>query len=137
MKLIISTIISTIVIFILGWLGYGIILKDFFVLMSKFMRPENDMKWWALIVGHILQGLLLSYFYMKIYKGESPLGEGFKYGFSVGLLISLPYLFFMWSSYNVTYQEAIVDAVYMGIRYLIAGIVIGLVFGKKSKTETV
>lgn len=134
MKLITSTIVSAIVIFLLGWLGYGIILAKFFVTMGNLMRPPEDMKWWALIVGHILQGFLLAYFYAKTYKGEAPLMEGFKYGFAVGILVALPYVFFMWSSYLVAYKEVVVDGIYMGIRYLAAGIVIGLIYGRKEKS---
>jgi hypothetical protein len=134
MKLIIATVLAAIVIFLLGWLGYGIILTKFFVEMGKMMRPPEDMKWWALILGHILQGFLLAYFYAKTYKGEAPFMEGLKYGFAVGILVALPYVFFMWASYLVPYKEVLVDGVYMGIRYLVAGIVIGLVYGTKEKS---
>ncbi len=100
------------------------------------MRDEKSIIWWALIVGYIIQAFVLSYLYMKTYKGESPFKEGFLYGIALSLLIALPYIFFIWSTYQVTYRSAIADGVFMGIRLVIAGIVIGLIFGKKEIPKT-
>ena len=135
MKLIISTIVGAIIFYLLGWFIYGVIFTDYFVTMKQLMRPENDMKYWALIVAHILQALILSFLYMKTYKGESPFKEGFLYGLATGILISVPYIFYMWSSYRVTYKEVVPDGILMFIMILIVGIAIGLIFGKKEKPE--
>jgi hypothetical protein len=131
MKLIISTIVTAILFFLLGWLFYGVIFAGHMSTMKLLMRPESDFKMWALIVGCLLQALLLSYIYMISYKGEAPLKEGAIYGFLIGILFSVPYVFFMWSSYQVGYRAILADAVGMGIRILLAGIIIGLIFGKK------
>ncbi|MBN1633275.1 MAG: DUF1761 domain-containing protein [Ignavibacteria bacterium] len=135
MKLIISTIVGAIIFFLLGWLFYGIIFADYFVTMKELMRPESDMKWWALIVAHILQALILSFLYMKTYKGESPLKEGFLFGLATGILMSVPYIFYMWASYKVTYKEIVPDGIILFVMIFIVGIVIGLIFGKKEKPK--
>ncbi len=135
-KLIISTIVAAVVLLLLSWLGYGVIFKDYFTRLRVFMRDEKSIIWWALIVGYIIQAFVLSYLYMKTYKGESPFKEGFLYGIALSLLIALPYIFFIWSTYQVTYRSAIADGVFMGIRLVIAGIVIGLIFGKKEIPKT-
>jgi|WetSurMetagenome_2_1015567.scaffolds.fasta_scaffold178369_2 hypothetical protein len=135
MKLIISTIVTAILLFLLGWLFYGVIFVGHLSTMYALMRPESDMKIWALIVGCLLQGLLLSIVYMRTYQGKSPFKEGLIYGLLIGFLFAIPYVFFMWSSYQITYRAVIADGIAMGIRILIAGIVIGLIFGKK-KIET-
>ncbi|MCX7833020.1 MAG: hypothetical protein N2490_02270 [Ignavibacteria bacterium] len=135
-KLIISTIVTAVVLFLISWLGYGVIFKDYFMRLRLFMRDEKSIIWWALIVGYIIQALVLAYLYMKTYKGESPFKEGLLYGIAISLLVALPYIFFMWSTYQVTYRSAIADGIFMGIRFLIAGIVIGLIFGKKELPKT-
>jgi CDP-diglyceride synthetase len=136
MKLIISTIVGAILFFLLGWLIYGVIFVNNFDSMKQIMRPESDMKHWALIVGNILQALILSYLYMKTYKGESPLKEGFLFGFATGALVCAPYIFYMWSSYRVTYRAVVADGILMFIMFLIVGTAIGLIFGKKVISET-
>lgn len=138
MKLIISTIVVAIFFFFFGWLIYGVILANALPTMAKFMRPESDFKWWALIVGMIIEAFLLSFIYMKTYKGVAPFKEGVIFGFVIGLLKSLPYMFYMWATYQVPYREVLPDAISMGVTILIAGIIIGLIFGKKSvATETI
>ena len=133
MKILISTIVSAIVLFLLGWLTYGVIfakyVKDFVG-----MRPPDDIRMWAITVGTILQSFFLSWIYTKVYKGESPIKEGFLFGFLISLLIYVPYIFFYWGSYALTYKLVIADAVLMGIRVTIASIIIALIIGPKNKT---
>ncbi|MGB9697692.1 MAG: hypothetical protein ACP5P3_10540 [Ignavibacteria bacterium] len=136
MKLTISTIVVAIFLFLFGWLIYDVILANSLPNMAKFMRPRGDFKWWALIVGMIIEAFLLSFIYMKTFKGVSPFKEGFIFGFVIGLLKSLPYMFYMWASYQVPYKEVVPDAIFMGLTILIAGIIIGLIFGKKPIAET-
>ena len=131
MKLIISTIATAILLILLGWLFYGVIFVGHLSTLYALMRPETDFKMWAVIIGSMLQGFLLSFVYMRIYEGKSPLREGLIYGLLISFLFSIPYVFYMWGSYQVTYRAVIADAVGMGIRILLAGIVIGLIFGKK------
>jgi hypothetical protein len=136
MKLALSTIVSAIVLFLLAFLFYwGVFASGHMGSYIHMMRPETDQKIWANIVGFLIQGFLMSLIYMKYYKGESPFKEGFLYGLYIGLLVSLPYIFFMWANYLVRYKAVIADGLGMGFRYLIAGIIIGLIFGKKENTK--
>jgi hypothetical protein len=131
MKLILSTIIGGIVLFILGWIFYGIIFMDFIKEnYGKIMRDPGDYKLWAVIVANFLQALFLSYIYPKGYKGGAPAKEGFMFGISFGLLLSVPYIFYIWAQYPVKWQAALVDGIMMFVIILITGLVIGLVYGK-------
>lgn len=132
MKLIISTIVTAIVLFILGWIIYGIILMEYFqVHMGHLIRPEHDYKVWAYAVGNLLQALMLSVIYSKFFmKGVSPAKEGLTFGFIIGLLLALPYVFYYWGGMKVTWQPVLLNGVLMGIMIVIAGLVIGLVYGK-------
>jgi hypothetical protein len=132
MKLLISTIVSAIVLYFLGWLNYAVIFAKYTNEMMVMRSPE-DMKMWAIIVGTILQALFLSWIYTKVYKGESPFKEGFLYGFLLSILVYVPYIFFYWASYPIRYTLVIADGISMGIRVTIATIIIGLIIGKKEK----
>ncbi|HEY5124198.1 MAG TPA: hypothetical protein VIK14_10730 [Ignavibacteria bacterium] len=102
---------------------------------GNLMRSPDDMRMWAIIIGTVLQAFFMSWIYTMVYKGESPLKEGFIYGFMLSLLMDIPYVFFYWGSYNISYKLVIEDAVLMGIRTTIAGIIIALIIGKKEKTS--
>jgi hypothetical protein len=132
MKLAISTIVSSIVIFFLAFLFYwSIFSAGYMGSFLNIMRCTGSSTLWANIIGSVMQGFLLSFIYKYYYKGESPFKEGLIYGLLIGFLISIPYVFFMWANYTVRWKGVLADGIGMGVRFLIAGIVIGLIFGKK------
>ncbi|MBI5402519.1 MAG: hypothetical protein HY959_03905 [Ignavibacteriae bacterium] len=134
MKLFTSTIVSSIILFILAFLFYwGVFSAGYMGSYLHIMRPPEDQKILANIVGFITQGFLLSLIYMYYYKGISPFKEGVIYGLLTGFLISFPFIFFMWANYTVRYKAVIAEGLGMGFRILIAGIVIGLIFGRKEQ----
>ena len=134
MKLILSTIIGGVVFFILGWILYGALFMDFFAKnYGPIMRTPEDYKLWAIIVGGFVEAFFLAWVYPKGYAGGSPAKEGLMFGLLIGLLMSVPYVFFMWASHPVTYTAVIVDAIIMLIMTIIVGLVIGLVYGKIEK----
>ena len=131
MKLILSAIIGGIVLFILGWIFYGLIFMDFFKEgYGKIMRDPNDFKIWAIAVANLLQAFFLAWIYPKGYKGGSPAKEGFMFGIDFGALIGAPYIFYMWASYPIKWQTALVDGIIVFVMTLITGLVIGLIYGK-------
>ena len=132
MKLIISTIVSAVLLILFGWLFYGIIFSGHLMSMKNLFRPEVDMKMWAVLVGNLLQGLFLSILYMKTYKGENPMKEGFIYSLLMSMLLSFPYVFYIWGAYAVTYRSALADGAGMAIRIFVVCFVIAMIFGKKA-----
>ncbi len=131
MKLILSTIVGGIVLFILGWVFYVLIFGGFIAEnYGKIMRSPDDYKLWAVIVANFLEALFLAWIYPKGYKGGSPAKEGFMFGIDFGLLMSVPYMFYIWAQYPIKWQAALVDGLIMLVMTIITGLVIGLVYGK-------
>jgi hypothetical protein len=131
MKLILSTIIGGIVLFILGWIFYVLIFGGFITEnYGKIMRSPDDYKLWAVIAANFLEALFLAWIYPKGYKGGSPAKEGFMFGIDFGLLMSVPYMFYIWAQYPIKWQAALVDGLIMLVMTIITGFVIGLVYGK-------
>jgi len=131
MKLILSTIVGGIVLFVLGWIFYVLIFGGFMTdNFGKIMRDSGDYKLWAIIVANLFQALFLAWIYPKGYKGGSPAKEGFMYGIYMGLLLSVPYVFYIWAQYPVKWSAALIYGVLMLIMVIITGLVIGLVYGK-------
>ena len=133
MKILISTIVGTIVLFILSWLSYSVIMAKYMVQFGPLLRTPEDMRFWAIIVGTVLEAFFLAWIYTLVYKGQSPLKEGFLFGFFLSLLVDIPYIFFYWGSYAISYKVIIADGILMGIRMTITAIVIALIIGKKEK----
>ena len=134
MKLVLSTIFSTLTLFIFAFLFYWVVFSAGFMgSYLHIMRTPEGQIMWANIVGFLIQGFLLSVVYKYYYKGESSLKEGLIFGLLIGLLTSIPFLFFMWANYTLHWKAVLAEGAGMGFRLLVAGIVIGLTFGKRHK----
>lgn len=137
MKVIISTIVGGLALFILGWVFYGLLFAEYFrVGYAKIARSPDDYKLWAMTVSCFAQAFFMSWIYPYGYKGGSPVKEGLKFGLYAALLISVPYVFSFWGMLDVSYMPVIVDGIIWIVSTTIAGIVIGLVFGKQKKAAS-
>ena len=62
-----ATLVGFVVFFLLGWLVYGMLLMDFYAnnagSATGVMRAEDEMIWWALILGNLFQTYLLVYIF--------------------------------------------------------------------------
>lgn len=135
-KFIIGGIVGGIAFFLLGWVIYGMLLKDFMSsnVASGTMRADSDMIWWALVVGNLAMGFLLAYVIGK--GGAISAGKGAGTGFVLGLLISLSYdLTTYATSTTLTSLKAVAaDVAVMAVMGAIGGAVVGLVMGMSKKT---
>lgn len=133
MKLILATIIGSIVNFLMGGLFYMFLLADTLMKhMGQIYRPDYDFKMWAVGAGCFVGSLLLAIIYPRGYKGGSPMGEGLKFGLLMGLFAGLPTTFFMWASYKIGYIGAIADGIATIAIVTVTGLVIALVYGRGS-----
>ncbi len=133
MKLIISTVLGFIVLFLLGWLFYGILFMDYFAEGYKFIaRAMESFRWWALIVANLTQALLISIIYNKFFnKGGSPLMQGLTCGFWLGMIMTLPHVFYNFASFAIPDgMTVLVDGIIGGFCAMVASVVIALVYGK-------
>ena len=132
MKLVLSTILVGIILFLLGWLCYGMLLAEYLKPYYGFMqRPDSDMKIWAFGLASFIQALFLYIIYTQGYKGGSSIVEGTKFGLVIGLFTSIPYILFTWGGMKVTYKAVIPDGIAIFIMMLIACIVTAFVHGKR------
>jgi hypothetical protein len=135
-KFIVAGIAGGIVNFILGWVIYGMLLKDFMAsnMAAGTMRENSDLVWWALIVGNLAFGFLLAYVIGK--SSTASAGQGAGVGFIVGLLVSLGYdLVSYATATSVTSLKVIAaDVAAAAVMSAIAGAVVGWVLGMSKKT---
>ncbi|MFI5185889.1 MAG: hypothetical protein ACHQF0_04145 [Chitinophagales bacterium] len=132
-KFIVGGIVGGIAYFILGWVIYGMLLKDFFTSNGATMKPNSDMVWWALIVGNLAMGFLLAY---VIGKGSASAGSGAATGFVLGLLITVGYDLIMYATAaNAgTLKGIAADIAVSAVLSAIVGAIVGAVMGMSKKT---
>ncbi|MBK5272263.1 MAG: hypothetical protein JJE22_14740 [Bacteroidia bacterium] len=138
-KFLVGGIVGGIVYFLLGWLIYGMLLRDFMsnnMSAPGIMKADADMIWWALIVGNILMGFLVTYVLSKAKATSAGAGAGV--GFVLGLLMSLSYDLIMFATSNVmsSLKGLAVDVAVSAVMSAIVGAVIGAILGGKKAMAT-
>ena len=136
-KFLVGGVIGGIASFFLGWLVWGMLLMNFMSQHSSeaskaIQRNEDNMIWWALIVGNLAFGFLLSYIINK--AGASSASSGAGVGAVVGLLSAIGFDCMMYSMMDMMDTTAIgVDIVAATIVNAIIGGIIGWYLGMGKK----
>ncbi len=121
----VSGIVGGIVYYLLGWLFYGILLKNFFP------QPEmtsNTMIF--ILLGCLTYGLFIAYLYTK-WAQISTAATGASAGAVIGLFIGLFFNFFSLAMMpEATYEIAALDTVVTIVSTAIIGAIIGAINGK-------
>jgi hypothetical protein len=134
-KFVVGGLIGGVLFFLLGWLIYGMLLMDFMMqhmssASSSVMRPEAEWPWWAMILGNMGLGFLLSYVLSK--GNVSGTSAGATTGAVVMLLFSLSLNFIMYAQYNLSDITGVaVDIVSSAVIGAIVGAVLGWWNGRK------
>lgn len=121
----VSGIVGGIVYYLLGWLFYGILLKDFFP------QPEmtsNTMIF--ILLGCLTYGLFIAYLFTK-WAQISTAASGASAGAVIGLFIGLFFNFFNIAMMpEATYEMAALDLLVTIVSTAIIGAIIGSINGK-------
>jgi hypothetical protein len=133
-KFFIGTLAGGIAFFFLGYLIYGLALTGFFsrhtTAAPGSMKQMSDIIWWALILGNLASGALLSYIFLKLGNIGS-FGSGASTGAAIGLFVALSMDLIRYAVENSFDMTAMIVDVLAGIvMYAIAGGVIGALLGR-------
>lgn len=130
-KTMIAGILAGVTYFLLGWLIYGVLLKDSMGDMAAgVMRAPEEMVWWALVVGNMGYGFALAYI-LGSWSGVTTFMGGLKAGATVAFLLSLGYnLIFFATATIMTLNGAFMEVAIGTIMGGIAGGVIGWWLGR-------
>ena len=124
------------VLFLLGYLIYGMLLADFMKnhsgTASGVMRDQKDFMIWLIAVSNLVYGFLMTYIFGR--AGVSSAGGGFALGAIMGLFTSLSTDLLNYATSNLNTGSSIAaDVVAFTILAVLAGLVIGLVKGSGKK----
>jgi hypothetical protein len=120
-------IVASIVYFLLGWLTYGMLLRDFMQANAGSAtgvdRNEADFVWWSLVLGHVAWGFLISYVMNK--AGATSAASGATIGIVVGLLMCAGFDLVMYAVSNLIGNLSFI-AVDVAASAIISGIAGGI-----------
>ena len=100
--------------------------------VMKMMRPESDGTMWIYFVTALIMSFFFTLIFSKGYEGKG-IAEGVRYGLYVGLLMATPMAYNSYASYPLPYSLALQWFIYGMIQYIILGVVVAAVFGKKQE----
>ncbi len=101
--------------------------------MSALMRPEAEgqANLWIHFVTAAIASFFFTLIFSKGYEGKG-IGEGVRFGFYVGMLMSIPMAYDTYAEMPIPYSLALQWFIYGVVQYVILGIVVAMVFGKST-----
>lgn len=98
---------------------------------ASLWRPMGEMKIWIFYLVYAFIAFFLTLIFSKGYEGKG-ITEGVRFGFYVGMLMAVPMAYGTYASMPIPYSLALQWFLYGLIKYMIAGIVLALVYGKQA-----
>lgn len=106
------------------------ILGGTYASMQHTWRPDMMAKLWILHFVRLATAFFFTYVFSKGYEGKGIM-EGVRYGFYLGVIVSSGFAFGTYSMFDIGKGLALQWFFYSLIEYIIAGVVVSLVFGQK------
>ena len=133
-KLVFAWLAGFVAMFLLSGLWYMVLMPDYYgTQFADVSRAEPLFTW--IVFGYLVGSFLLAYIYPIGYKGESPLKEGLRFGFFMGLLLAVPSMFIGYAVNTYPLSGTMVDIIYQIVEKTIGGGVIGYVYGGGAESE--
>ena len=137
-SLLLGTLVSTLALFFLGWLIYGILMENFMAANTNRVagRPMEEMVMWAILASNLAWGLLLSL--INSWTGSLSFTSGAQKGAMAGLLSSFGFNFatYSMSTYFLNLSAVTVDAIVYAVMTCIAGGLSGWVMGRAARKNS-
>jgi hypothetical protein len=91
-KFIISVVVMFVMLFALGWLWHGTLLRDDYAKIPNLIRPMPDVRANVLytLLAQILTAIAFTWIYLKGREARPWLAQGIRYGIAVALLVTIP-----------------------------------------------
>ena len=134
-KLWITFIVVFIVYFILDWLVNGVLLHSTYMAeeVAKIMRPEAEItsNMWIFVICDLFYTFFFTLIFSKGFENKGWM-EGVRFGFYVGLMVSLPMAYGTYGSMTIPYTLALQWFLYGLVMNIVIGIVAALLYKPKA-----
>ncbi len=135
-KILIGGLIGGIAAFLLGWVIYGMALQGLMEANTteaakSTMRAEEDMVWWAMILGNLALGFLFALIYGR-WANISTFKTGAIAGAVIGLLWGLSFDLMMYSMSTLyTLTGVAIDVIAFAVMCALVGGIVAWWLGRK------
>ncbi len=127
-KLVFAWLAGFVAMFLLSGLWYMVLMSDYYATQFADVSRAEPLFIW-IVLGYLVGSFILAYIYPVGSKGGSPLKEGLRFGFFMGVLIAVPFMFIAYAINTIPLSGTIVDTIYQIVEKMIGGAVIGYVYG--------
>ena len=131
-KFLIATVVATVVLFVIDYLWFGLIFKDWFAAHMPPQGDPADMHIATHLVGEICLAALLAYIYPLGYKGGSPVSQGIMFGILMGLVYALPGSIHMSAGMEGAMPVACFFIAHGLIAGILGGLAVAMVYGSNT-----
>ncbi|MBI2837933.1 MAG: hypothetical protein HYX75_06450 [Acidobacteria bacterium] len=117
---------------VLAFVIHGVLLSGVYGSedMMKVWRPDMQSKMWVFHVVTVVTSFFLTLIFSQWYTGRGVV-EGVQFGIYSGFLMATPMAYSSYAMYPIPYSLALQWFLYGMVHFLILGIILALVFGKK------
>ncbi len=100
--------------------------------LQNLWRPDMEAKMWIFYLVMIFQAFFFTFIFSKGYEGKG-IAQGIRYGLYIGIWMSVGMAYGTYAMIAIPYSLALQWFIYGIIEYVIYGIALALVFGKKAQ----
>jgi hypothetical protein len=134
-KILLGGIAGSVLFFLLGWIIYGILLKDFMAANynQSVYRPMEGTIWWAMIVSNLAWGFMVSF--VLNWANVTNALSGAKLAVIIGFLlaVSIDLSFYAMTTMFASLTAVIVDIIVYSVMSAIIGSTVGWIIGSGKK----
>ena len=134
-KILTGAVVVFIAMSVLDFLVHGVILDAAYKATSTLWRPDMQSKMWIYSVISLIGAFFFSFIFSKGYEGKG-IAEGARYGLYIGIWMSIGMAYGTYAMIAIPYAMALQWFLYGIVEYVIYGIILSLVFGKKTETAS-
>ena len=131
-KLLVGSVAVFVTLEVLDYLIHGVLLDATYKSLSALWRPDMASKMWIIHVVAVIGAFFFTFIFSKGFENKG-IGEGLRYGFYIGFWMSTGFAYGSYAMIAIPYSLALQWFLYGLVEYMIAGVVLALVFGSKPK----
>jgi len=126
-KILLGFVVVFVILEVLDMLVHGVLLAGAYETMQNVWRPDMAQKMWILHLVKLILAFMFTFIFTKGYENKG-IVEGVRYGFYMGILLSVPYAYGSYASFAIPYSVALQWFIYALVEYIIAGVALALIF---------
>jgi hypothetical protein len=129
-KVWIGSLVVFIVFGIISFIVNGILLKNAYIATQNLWRADMNSLMWIYYVINAVGAFFFTFIFSKGYEKKGIM-EGVRYGFYIGVWISIGMAYGTYAMIAIPYAMALQWFIYGIIEYIIAGVALAMVFKEK------